>query len=136
MKRKLTLVLAIVITLSIILSVVWIIYRDIENKAWAEYTESSIVNLAEYLEIYKNGHDRYPASLSDMLRDPDFATNELLNSMASAEAGTRYSYTTSGGIILISAVRPKTLFSGEKKIIKSYRPAEADRIKVLQNPVK
>jgi hypothetical protein len=130
MKRKIVISIAIFVPLAVVLTV---IYRDVEHLAWSAYAESTIANLAEYMELYKEVHGAYPDSIRGLTADPNFATNELVNSALSAQNGTQYSYMPSNGIFSITAVRAKKLFSGEKKIIKSYRPGEANRTKVLPN---
>ena len=133
MKRKIVISMAIFIPLVVLLTLARCIYRDVEHLTWSGYAESSIANLGEYMEICKEIHGSYPDSIRGLTLEPAFATNELVNSVLSGQNGTQYSYTRSNGIFSITAVRAKTLLSGEKKMAKSYRPGEANRTKVHTN---
>jgi hypothetical protein len=99
-------------------------FRGVQEKAWYDYARTSISQLAVFVESYNAISGRYPSSFSEMLKEPEFATNRIFRPAVAGMEGTRYSYALSNASFSIVASRQATWLLGSKDLVVQFRFGE------------
>lgn len=104
LKRKLVITLCVIFVFLILL---FIVIRDLDRVRRSVIADSGASHLAEYVELYRTDHNKYPTSLEDLQqKEPQFKV--LVDGILNDAFRNKYEYKllTNGFMITVTVSSP------------------------------
>jgi type II secretory pathway pseudopilin PulG len=101
-----------------------VVIRDARRMARWDVVQSGMQSLALAIEMYRDDHERYPASLEELLSTPEMRNYPELNRVLQNSFRDRFEYAPSPNGFVITVTSP-SWFMEPKTIQKEYAKAKA-----------
>ena len=128
MKSGTTRSVAVALAGSMVVSTIGImVVSDARRRSWNDRTESAMIRLATFVEVFRIEYGRYPRSLDEISKSTELSNNSSLVSLLDGEGGAYFTYQLADQSFAIIATNSPRWLDGPKSVHKEFRFGEVVR---------